>query len=699
MAFEPQQFGKYTLFEKLAVGGMALIYRARIQGVKGFQKDLVIKQILPQYSGMSDFIEMFIDEAKIAVSLNHANVVPVYELGEIDGQLYIAMEYVAGHDLMRVLEVCEEKKVVFDPRLAAYVLIHVCRGLEYAHNKKDDETRAPLHIVHRDISPNNVILSHDGEVKIIDFGIAKATIKVSVTKFGTLKGKMIYMSPEQAAEQKLDHRSDVFSAGILLYEMVTGKKPYGGDDLSKMQEQVKKAIFPPPLEANPSLPKAMSDIVLRAMARDPADRFQTAFDFERALTDYLFSTHQNVYARDLSQFLTDLFAGATSTPDPERSSEVPTLRRARNLSIDVGDPESTQEPVTDPGIGMTPTEEGVVSPNEAETVVDVAAPAVAAAAPVVAVARMGDEEFQFEIPPPASAVGPARVRDTVLTRRAPSGVGVVPAADGVDDSTPARSPMPARAAPGDRTPVDRTPVSPPAAIDRTPVMALPDRTPVMALPDRTPVSAAPDRTPVTAIPSAATSPSPPVAPAAAAAPPSPPAAAIPAVAASAGTGVAGTATTSGPVASATASAAAVPVLPSTAPTPSQSRTRISDARDHALGRRAAPARADGPAEPKLEGRFESAQDFLANSFASYDQNPGLFLETTRLDTKLGIDLAVVLHFQKPPQSFLVHGRVKWHRTKEGSLKGRRLPPGMAIELVRDRDDDFNALFAYLGLFP
>lgn len=483
MAFEPVPFGKYTLYEKLAVGGMAIIYRARIQGVKGFQKDLVIKQILPQYSGMNDFIDMFIDEAKIAVNLNHANIVPVFELGEIDGQLYIAMEYVAGKDLQSILEAAEDKKLIVPPRIAAYIMIGVCRGLDYAHNKKDDATREPLKIVHRDISPNNVIVSYEGEIKVIDFGIAKASIKVSVTQFGTLKGKMIYMSPEQAAEKPLDARSDVFSAGILLYEMCTGKKPYGGDNFVMTQENVKKAAFAPPLQANPSLPPAIDAILRKAMALDTAERFENAFEFERALSDFLFSTGRNVYARDVAQFITDLFSEgampAEAPPRPEPMSKVPTITNIRNLNVSTRSNNApvVTEPgrVTGGGPSLTPTAEQPAAPVAVMTdpgrrpdtvpeeppradpsIVDVpdegpaieehgeSAPTpppqmaarqevedetVTDSAPQSAEMLLGDERFAFEIPPPPTGKTEAQ-RDTVITKlpvaRSPAATPVAP---------------------------------------------------------------------------------------------------------------------------------------------------------------------------------------------------------------------------------------------------------------------------------
>ena len=476
MPFEPVQFGKYTLYEKLAVGGMALLYRARVQGVKGFQKDLVIKQILPQYSGMNDFIDMFIDEAKISVNLNHANIVPVYELGEIDGQLYIAMEYVAGKDLQAILEACEDKKTSVPPRVAAYILMGACRGLDYAHNKKDEATRQPLNIIHRDISPNNVIVSNEGEVKIIDFGIAKASIKVSVTQFGTLKGKMVYMSPEQAAEMKLDPRSDVFSAGILLYELVTGKKPYGGDNFAITQDNVKKAAFPTPDKVKADLPPPMTQIILKAMAKDPAERYQSAFEFERALTDFLFSTGQNVYARDVAAFLQDLFAETTdeklieakggiknltdggpnapgvTTDTQPRGPSPGSLTPTRDIDNDEvsrppaetyddfaarldqsrlpSDVLAADEPAPDASsvaiLGALP-EEGVAIDDGTESGGDMhpkepeSAPTPSTAKNAPGLSLLGDEPFDFEIPPPpVTAQEPASQRETVVTRRLPT---------------------------------------------------------------------------------------------------------------------------------------------------------------------------------------------------------------------------------------------------------------------------------------
>ncbi len=749
MAFEPVPFGKYTLYEKLAVGGMAIIYRARIQGVKGFQKDLVIKQILPQYSGMNDFIDMFIDEAKIAVNLNHANIVPVYELGEIENQLYIAMEFVAGRDLQQILEACEEKKVVVDPRIAAYILIGVCRGLDYAHNKKDDTTRQPLNIIHRDISPNNVIVSYEGEVKIIDFGIAKASIKVSVTQFGTLKGKMIYMSPEQAAEQKLDHRSDVFSAGILLYELVTGKKPYGGDNFAVTQENVKKASFPPPNVANAGLPPAMNQIILKAMARDSNERFASAFDFERALSDFLFSTGQNVYARDVAQFIQDLFHGGegaaiTGTATPGEPSKIPTIPNLRNLSTDGGTPKpgpasSSFTPTHDipaAPASVTPASRSAPIPEDAPQKEGSIAlsdlpdegPAIEDDGPSqTARSAIAGDAFDFEIPPPPAGAAPVQKesqKDTVVTRLpsrrtpvpdrpgegptpppsrvpgAPSEAATPPPVTGRDGVVPAvaRANDSTRTNPsGSRSWVDLP--QPPALEPRV----APGVVPAVESDEET-APGAPSREPARPINTPRPLPPP-------AAPTRPRLSAPPAPTGNETTPPRGTPLpprAPQPPARPTPPPSALNSPPRGTPAPviaapwetgpeKEPSRGFLGAIKSAIGTKKDKAPPAPSSSDLLEGFYDSPHDFLTNSYATYGDRRGLFLTTQQLDAKLGVDIPLDIQFRAPPANFRVHGRVIWRRAKEGTSKGKRLPAGLAIEFVDGIDDDLEALFAYLGL--
>ena len=264
--FRPTQFGKYYLTERIAVGGMAELFKAKLFGVSGFEKLLVVKQILPKYAKNAEFIKMFIDEAKIAVTLTHGNIVPVYELGRIDGVYFIAMEYVPGKDLADILETARAKSTPLTIEHAVYLTIEICKGLDYAHRRTDAEGN-PLRVVHRDISPPNILVSYDGEVKITDFGIAKASHKLGSTEAGVVKGTFGYMSPEQVRGLPVNHKTDIFSAGILLHEMLTGRRLFVGESEYDAIERVKAAKVPAPSSVNPRVPAAIDPIVFKALAK------------------------------------------------------------------------------------------------------------------------------------------------------------------------------------------------------------------------------------------------------------------------------------------------------------------------------------------------------------------------------------------------------------------------------------------------
>src|SRR5687768_16231380 len=217
----PVVYGKYQLLDLLARGGMAEVYRAKSHGVEGFEKVLVIKRILPELGENPQFVEMFINEAKIAVTLSHANIVQVFDLGRADESYFIAMEYVAGYDLATVLARGHRLGRPIPQELAVYVVSELAKGLDYAHRRRDAQLR-PLNIVHRDVSPQNVLISFESEVKLTDFGIAKAALAVSSeenTEAGVLKGKYAYMSPEQARGEEVDSRTDMFALGVVLHEL------------------------------------------------------------------------------------------------------------------------------------------------------------------------------------------------------------------------------------------------------------------------------------------------------------------------------------------------------------------------------------------------------------------------------------------------------------------------------------------------
>src|SRR5690348_8887591 len=267
----PTKFGKYLLRERIAVGGMAEVFVAKAFGVEGFERLLAIKKILPTMGEDSEFIHMFVDEARIAVQLAHANIVQVLELGKHDENLYIAMEYISGRDLRQLIDRFRKRQQALPIPQACLIVAEVCEALDYAHRKRDAQGR-PLGIVHRDVSPQNVLVGFEGGVKLIDFGIAKAESRLSQTQSGILKGKFSYMSPEQVKEHPLDGRSDVFACGILLWEMVSGEKLFTGDSDVAVLEKVRKASVPPPRNCPPELAK----VVLKALAADPAQRHPTA---------------------------------------------------------------------------------------------------------------------------------------------------------------------------------------------------------------------------------------------------------------------------------------------------------------------------------------------------------------------------------------------------------------------------------------
>ena len=332
--FEPKQFGKYLLLKKLAVGGMAEIYRAKTYGVDGFEKELVIKRILPHCSADKDFIDMLIQEAKLTVLLSHANIVQVYDFSKVGDDYYIAMELIHGVNLRDIVYRCKEKGTPVSPAIAVYVASEICKGLDYAH-RKTDQNNNPLDIVHRDISPQNILISYEGEVKIGDFGIAKAQMNISHTLAGILKGKIAYMSPEQAMGKKVDSRSDIFSCGILLYEMLTGQKLFTGESQFEVLKKIRTTRV---AEADlpESIPDQLKPIVVKALAYEVDDRYQTAGDMQIDLTKYLYTNHVDFSPRKLSSFVKELFAEELRAEQEFRAREVASEGLSSTMNIEEG---------------------------------------------------------------------------------------------------------------------------------------------------------------------------------------------------------------------------------------------------------------------------------------------------------------------------------------------------------------------------
>jgi TonB family protein len=322
----PDRFGQYEVLERVASGGMAELFRARRTGVEGFQKIVAIKKILPHIADNDEFITMFADEAKLAAQLNHPNIVHIYDLGKIQaGGYFIAMEYVEGTDLRTVLRTGRDKGLPLPVPLAVYVATKVASALDYAHRRRDARGEE-LHIVHRDVSPQNILISHEGEIKLCDFGIAKADRKVSRTESGSLKGKLQYMSPEQAWGKPIDHRSDLFSLGCVLHEMLTGERLFRGDSDMVVLELVRKAEISPPSRLNPDVGPALDAIVVRALAREPADRYASGSEMLRDLESVLYSYTPAPGSADLAIYLNRLQEAAvpaqpTAVAEPVASVE------------------------------------------------------------------------------------------------------------------------------------------------------------------------------------------------------------------------------------------------------------------------------------------------------------------------------------------------------------------------------------------
>ncbi len=298
-------YGRYSLMESVATGGMAEVFRAKRKGVEGFEKVVAVKRILPHLSSNKDFVEMFIAEAKMVASLSHPNIVQIFDLGKIDDTYYIAMEFVEGKDLRTILTRARNRNTLPAVDLSALIAARVSAALEYAHRHRDGEGRE-LRIVHRDVSPQNILISDEGEVKLVDFGIAKAATKASHTDTGSLRGKLLYMSPEQAWGKPLDKRSDLFALGAVFFESLTGHLLFSANTEMSILERVREARFVPPSSLNPAVPIELEAVVMRLLNKNPVERYQDASEVLLDLDSYL-RRRPAVASADLARFVKRLF--------------------------------------------------------------------------------------------------------------------------------------------------------------------------------------------------------------------------------------------------------------------------------------------------------------------------------------------------------------------------------------------------------
>lgn len=307
MSQKYELFGKFILLDKVAAGGMAEVYRAKAPGAEGIGKILAIKRILPQYTSNSEFIEMFKTEAKIAINLTQANIAQIYEFGEDKSQFYLVMEYIDGRNLRQVLSRCSKLQKALTIEQCVFVIAQIANGLDYAHRCLDKNTGGPLNIIHRDMSPQNIMLSFEGEVKIVDFGIAKAESKIENTRAGTLKGKFGYMSPEQAEGLDLDSRTDIFSLGIVLWELLSGERLFIANNEVNTIRKIKECQIPALKKINPNIHEELDRISIKTLAKDRNLRYQTAAELHRDLSRFLHKVNPEFTQHELAISVKTLF--------------------------------------------------------------------------------------------------------------------------------------------------------------------------------------------------------------------------------------------------------------------------------------------------------------------------------------------------------------------------------------------------------
>lgn len=309
---------RYRVTDRIAAGGMAEVFRGVAESMQGFRKSIAIKRILPALTKHKKFVAMFLDEARLSLHLQHANIVQVFDIGHADETYFIVMEYVDGTDLKQILGWRRRIGRRLTIGQTIYIMMEICKGLAYAHDLVHPETGLALGIVHRDVSPPNVLFSRNGEVKLADFGLAKAANQLETTDPGVVKGKMSYLSPEAARGDEVDQRADIFAVGILLYEMLTGKRLFYGDTDYQTVELVRAAKIPPIAPQNAEVEDEIEEICRKALNKRVEDRFQSATDLQDVLAQYLFSRGLKVLQRDIADLVRGCLEDAASVSSSKR---------------------------------------------------------------------------------------------------------------------------------------------------------------------------------------------------------------------------------------------------------------------------------------------------------------------------------------------------------------------------------------------
>lgn len=365
------EFGNYHIVQHIGGGGMAQIYRAKTIGLAGFEKHLALKVINPEYANEQRFIEMLIDEAKITVGLSHINIAQVFDLGQCNGIYYISMEFVDGLDVLELVNGLHGMGRRLPIEAVAYIGRQICNGLHYAHSRKDTKGK-PLNIVHRDISPQNILVSRAGEVKVVDFGIAKAAGMSSKTQAGVIKGKVNYMAPEQVMGQKADRRTDIFSVGVVLWESLTSQMVYSADNMGELVAAVRKAEIPPPSSVRPEIPTELDAIVLKALHPDAKERYQSAHQCQVDLTKFLANYATDYSGPDLATLIEEVLdkKGRGQSPIESEESEVDDGElQDKNSLIFSASIEAQLVMTTDEGDEFHPLGEGLIMGRAGQLVI------------------------------------------------------------------------------------------------------------------------------------------------------------------------------------------------------------------------------------------------------------------------------------------------------------------------------------------
>lgn len=317
MAREQQ---RYRVLEKIASGGMAEVFRAESAGLEGFKKIVAIKRVLPHLSEKKQFIGMFLDEARLSAHLSHSNVAQVFDIGVGDNTYFIVMEYVDGADLKAIIERHKKQNQLVPIEEACLICVRICEGLAYAHELTDPSGRR-IGIVHRDMSPPNVLITRHGEVKIVDFGLAKANSQLEKSEPGIIKGKFSYLSPEAAQGQPVDARTDIFAVGIILWEMLAGRRLFMGETDLETVRQVQSARVPPIRQYNPHVTPDLEAVLARALAQNPDDRYQTARDLGQDLNQMMFHLGRPVSSFDIAQLVNPVVHEREEEKEQQRAED------------------------------------------------------------------------------------------------------------------------------------------------------------------------------------------------------------------------------------------------------------------------------------------------------------------------------------------------------------------------------------------